>query len=250
MNKTNKKKTTKIKKQSKKKPPLKRHPTLHRRLQQQRYEPPCLRFTPTAWAKLQYLCHRGDTEIGGFGITPPPPDEPDDQLLIEEFFVPMQQTTAVTVAFDDESVADFFEDQFTAGRSPEQFGRVWIHTHPGNCPNPSSVDEETFARVFGGCDWAVMFILACGGKTYARLRFNTGPGGTVLLPVEVDCQQPFAGSDHEAWEAVYLERVHEQEAHSLMLGEWDLDEANDSFELIDELGLYEEVELSEQGDFL
>ena len=47
---------------------------------------------------------------------------------------------------------------------------------PDDCPSPSSVDEETFARVFGGCDWAVMFILARGGATYARLRFNTGPG--------------------------------------------------------------------------
>ena len=239
------KKTTKIKKQSKKKRPHKRHPSFQRRLQQQRYEPPRLRFTPSAWAKLHFLCHRGDTEIGGFGITPP-----EDQLLIDEFFVPLQQTTAVTVAFDDESIADFFEDQVTAGRSPEQFGRIWIHTHPGNCPNPSSVDEETFTRVFGGCDWAVMFILARGGATYTRLHFNAGPGGTMELPVEVDYQQPFAGSDHKTWETEYLERVHEQQAHPLTPGMWDLDDFNNPFEFIDELDLFEEVELSEQGDFL
>ena len=81
---------------------------------QRRPESPRLRFTADAWAKLVHLCHRGDTEIGGFGITPP-----EDQLLINDFFVPQQQTTAVTVSFDDESVADFFEDQVTAGRSPE-----------------------------------------------------------------------------------------------------------------------------------
>jgi len=212
---------------------------------QRRPDSPRLRFTADSWAKLIHLCHRGDTEIGGFGIT-----TPEDQLLVNEFFVPTQQTTAVTVSFDDESVADFFEDQVTAGRSPEQFGRIWIHTHPGNCPRPSSVDEETFARVFGGCDWAVMFILARGGATYARLRFNTGPGGTMELPVEVDFQQPFIASDHDAWEAEYLKRVHEQQAHPLMSAEWGLDDCNNPFELIDELGLYEEVELSEQGDYL
>jgi len=95
-----------------------------------------------------------------------------------------------------------------------------------------------------------MLILARGGATYARLRFNTGPGGTMELPVEVDFQQPFAGSDHDAWEAEYLERVHPQQAHPLMSAHWDLDDCNHPFELIDELGLYEEVELSEQGDFL
>lgn len=155
----------------------------------------------------------------------------------------------MTVAFYDESVADFFEDQVVAGRSPEQFGRIWIHTHPGNCPSPSSVDEETFARVFGGCDWAVMFILARGGATYARLRFNTGPGGSMEIPVEVDFHQAFAGSDHATWEDAYLDRVHEQQTHPLMAAKWDLDDSNNPFDYIDELDLYEEVELSELGDY-
>lgn len=163
-------------------------------------------------------------------------------LLVEDLFLPRQQTTAVTVAFDDESVADFFEDQVAAGRSPEQFVRIWIHTHPGDCPNPSSVDEETFARVFGGCDWAVMFILARGGATYARLRFNAGPGGAMEIPVEVDFHQPFAGSDHRAWEDTYQQQVHVQEAYPLIPGGWDLDESTDPFQLLDGLDLYGEVD--------
>jgi hypothetical protein len=199
---------------------------------------PRLRFTPAAWAKLVYLCHRGDTEIGGFGVA-----STDDLLLVDELFLPLQTTTAVTVAFDDESVADFFEDQVVAGRSPEHFGRVWIHTHPGNCPSPSTVDEETFTRVFGGCDWAVMFILARGGATYARLRFNAGPGGAMEIPVEVDYRSSFAGSDHPAWEAEYQANVHPQEAYPLTMGGWDADEITNPFELADELDLYDEVEL-------
>ena len=31
-----------------------------------------------------------------------------------------------------------------------------------------------------------MFILARGGATYARLKFRAGPGGAVLLPIQID----------------------------------------------------------------
>jgi len=94
-----------------------------------------------------------------------------------------------------------------AGRRPEQFARIWLHTHPGDSPQPSGTDEETFARAFGGCDWAVMFVIARTGKTYARLRFNTGPGGQISIPVEVDCTRPFGPSDQEAWEAEYKAHI-------------------------------------------
>ena len=48
-----------------------------------------------------------------------------------------------------------------------------------------------------------MFIIGRGGKTYARLRFNTGPGGQIVVPTEVDYSKPFTGSDHFAWESEY-----------------------------------------------
>ena len=133
-----------------------------RRLRDSRFtSQPVLRFTPTAWAKLQFFCHQGESEIGGFGVTPK-----DDLLLIEEFVTVKQTTTEVSVDFLDEAVADFFEAQVDLGRKPEQFARLWLHTHPGDGPTPSMTDEETFNRVFGRCDWAVMFILARTGKTY------------------------------------------------------------------------------------
>ncbi len=163
---------------------------------------PTLRFSPYAWAKLLYLRDRGDTEVGGFGIAPG-----DNVLCIEDVVLMRQQCTAVSVAFDDNSVADFFDRQVDAGRRPDQFARIWVHTHPGDCPRPSSVDEETFARVFGRSDWAVMFILAEGGQTYARLRFNTGPGGSLEIPVQVDFELPFPASDHVAWDDEYLANV-------------------------------------------
>ena len=48
-----------------------------------------------------------------------------------------------------------------------------------------------------------MFILARGGATYARLRFNAGPGGEVVIPVEVAYDRVFGGSDLATWLAEY-----------------------------------------------
>ncbi len=52
-----------------------------------------------------------------------------------------------------------------------------------------------------------MFILAKGGETYARMRFNVGPGGQAMLPVQVDCSTDFPASNHHAWEEEYLQHV-------------------------------------------
>lgn len=166
---------------------------------------PVLRFSPAAWAKLLFFRDAGAVEIGGFGIT-----APDDPLNIREFVTLKQEVSSVTVEFDDEAVADLFEDQVDRGLQPHQFARIWLHTHPGNSPHPSGVDEATFRRVFGGCDWAVMFILAQGGDVYARLQFNAGPGGSVEIPVEVDYATPFEAPDFEAWIDEYDRNVHER----------------------------------------
>ena len=159
---------------------------------------PTLRFSPPAWAKLLWCRDRGPTEISGFGIT-----SPEDRLRIEDFVLIPQQATPLYVAMSDEAVAEFFEEQVDQGRRPDQFGRIWIHTHPGNCPQPSVTDEETFQRVFGSCDWAVMLIVARGGQVYARLEWHVGPTGAIEVPVTADYRRPFAGSDEAAWQAEF-----------------------------------------------
>jgi hypothetical protein len=172
-----------------------------------------LRFTPTAWAKLQCLCHAGETEVGAFGLT-----SPEDLLLVQDILLVKQETSSVTVRFDDVAVADLFEDLVEQGHRPEEFGRIWAHTHPGSSPQPSSVDEETFDRVFGKCDWAVMFILATSGHTYARLRFGVGPGGMIEIPVRVDYSVPFGPSERDNWLLEYARCVHPVELAPAALG--------------------------------
>jgi proteasome lid subunit RPN8/RPN11 len=147
---------------------------------------------------------------------------------VEDVILVQQVCTVVSVAFDDTAVAEFFDEQIDAGRRPEQCGRIWIHTHPGDSAMPSSVDEETFHRVFGRSDWAVMAILACGGQSYARLRFSAGPGGEQQLPVEVDYQRPFPSADHPAWDREYRTCVQQAKSGSILD---DLDFFNDRMEL-------------------
>ncbi len=161
-----------------------------------------MRFSPTAWAKLVYFRDKSPNEVGGFGIT-----DPEDLLLVQDFVTVRQRVTGVSVKFDDAGVADFFDRQVDAGRKPEQFARIWCHTHPDMSPEPSATDEETFGRVFGGCDWACMLIVAMDRSIYCRLSFNVGPGGQVLIPVEVDYTAPFEASDHEGWDAEYAANV-------------------------------------------
>src|SRR5262245_4512078 len=100
--------------------------------------PTLLRFGPTAWAKLLFLRDAGDTEIGGFGITPP-----DDLLYVEDIRLVKQDCTWASAEFDDQSIADFFNDQVDEERQPEQFFRLFTHTHPGDSPEPSMTDEKT-----------------------------------------------------------------------------------------------------------
>jgi proteasome lid subunit RPN8/RPN11 len=165
---------------------------------------PRLRFSPTAWAKLLFLRDHGPTEVGGFGITPA---NHRHLLFVEDVRLVRQSCTALSVAFDDVAVAEFFDEQVDAGRRPEHFARIWLHTHPGESAQPSQVDELTFRRAFGACDWAVMFILARGGETYCRLRFRVGPGASFEIPVEIDFEREFVGSDSVAWSREYAATV-------------------------------------------
>jgi len=181
----------------------------------QKQQPPeCrLRFSPYAWAKLVFMRDQTDNEVGAFGIT-----RTNDLLFVEDIVIVKQKVSIVTVSFDDLAVADFFENQVDLGRKPEQFARLWLHTHPGSSPAPSLTDEDTFRRVFGSCDWSVMCILAQEGKTFARLHFKAGPSGDIHIPVCVDYSCEFAGSDMKAWQAEYKKNV-KQERRSLPMAE-------------------------------
>jgi proteasome lid subunit RPN8/RPN11 len=166
-----------------------------------RRESPQLRFTPYAWAKLRWCCHNSSDECGGFGITPNFPD------LVEDFVMLKQDVTSVTVEFEDTAVAEFLEDMVERGLQPHQCMRVWIHTHPNMNPTPSSVDEETFERVFGDCDYAIMFILSTKDTCYCRIQTNVGIPTEQKIGAAVDYSTSFGPSNEEAWKKEFDENV-------------------------------------------
>ena len=164
-------------------------------------------FTPYAWAKLLWFRYRSESEVSGFGVS-----SVDDPLYVVDFVTVKQTVTGVTTQMDDMGVADYFADMDEKGLQPCEYGRIWIHTHPGMGVTPSGVDESCFADVFGRCDWSIMMIV--GGEkgtqqVYCRLGFNVGPGTAVSLATEIDWTAEFSGSDYEAWEAEYKRNVTE-----------------------------------------
>lgn len=172
----------------------------------------CLTFAPLAWLKLQFFCHVGPTEVGGFGIA-----AKDDPLYVEDFVTVRQDVTQTTVRFDDNAVADFFDGCVDRGLPVERFGRLWCHTHPWASVTPSNMDEETFAGCFGHCHWSVMFILGRTGLTYARLALRVGPGAEIELPVTVDwsawpdCLAAGSGqweTHLQRWQAEFNDHIH------------------------------------------
>jgi hypothetical protein len=82
-----------------------KQPRLRTRLAEPLNNLPRLRFTPWSWAKLLHLRDAGLTEVGGFGIT-----DANDATLITDVRLVRQHCTSVTVAFCDDSVADFFDE--------------------------------------------------------------------------------------------------------------------------------------------
>ncbi|MBI9018702.1 MAG: hypothetical protein JEZ07_15720 [Phycisphaerae bacterium] len=173
-------------------------------------EEPQLRFTPYAWSKLIFMRDMTDNEVGGFGIT-----ATDDLLLVTDIVIIKQKVTVVTVNFDDIAVANYFEDMVDKGLKPEQFARIWIHTHPGFDPDPSGTDEQTFNRVFGNCNFSVMAIIAKKNKSYCRLHFNSGICCDINIPIKVDYEQGIDNKDIQIWEQIYKDNVAQEKVSNL-----------------------------------
>ena len=164
---------------------------------------PILQFTPYAWSKLLYMRDKGHTEVGGFAIT-----DPANALLVTDFKLVKQVCSSVSCDFEDIGVADHFDDMADACIHPENCGRIWVHTHPGNSATPSYTDHDTFTKCFGKCSWAIMFILAKGGAKFAQLRILNG-AKVFLFDINIDItyEHEFLATDYSKWNEEYLANV-------------------------------------------
>jgi len=180
--------------------------------------PDVLRFTPYAFAKMLYLRDKGSTEISGFALT-----DDGDPYLIVDFIMPEQECTGATTEMTSKGIVDLFDKlsgpaKFGGmGISPGRYGRVWIHTHPGFSSEPSGTDWATFREVFGDKDWAIMFIMGKGKEATCILRIEQVAGGHFRIPWEVDWDYEFPGSNFEAWDKEYDDKV---TAHTYVTRSW------------------------------
>lgn len=163
-----------------------------------------LRWSPTAWGKLLYFLHKGDTEVAGYGIT-----ETEDPLLVTDIKLVKQKCTEATFELDEEDSAVFMEEMDNRGLDPWQYSNILWHTHPGNCPNPSGTDEKNFDKNFSHPNWAIFFIIARGEETYCRIRHNTGPGVEAILKTDIDYSYEFDGINFKDLDKEYKEKVSE-----------------------------------------
>lgn len=165
-----------------------------------------IKFTPTAYAQILRVCQEAETEIGFWGIT-----DPDNPLLIVGLHMPKQACTVASCSFDETGIGESVEELSKLGLHVSQYGRVWIHTHPGNSPNPSGKDEQTFSEDFKGKPFAVMMILAKGGQWYARAKWDGSNVPLLSREIDVsvcwDCE--FEGSDWLEWTNELSEKVTE-----------------------------------------
>lgn len=161
-----------------------------------------LRFTPYAWAKILYMRDRGPTEVAGFCVT-----ITEDPLLVTDFFLVKQKCTETTFDLDIENVIDYRDKMMDQGVPPWACMNILAHTHPNNSPTPSGVDENNFVDAFSHPNWAIMFIVAKGGKTYCRLKVNVGPGVVKEIKVTIDWSTTFDSTDFAAWNMEYIENI-------------------------------------------
>lgn len=160
-----------------------------------------LKFKREVWDKLIYLRDKGNTEIGGYGIS-----DPDDPFLITDFVMVKQDAGPATVDFDDEGLTDHLIEFADKDVEPWQCTRCWIHTHPGNSAHPSGTDEVTFRDMFGEMSWGIMFILAKDSSYTCRMICKSEPVEVVFdLPVKV---LPYeTATEHPEWDAEYDDKL-------------------------------------------
>ena len=83
----------------------------------------------------------------------------DDPMYVTDFEFLLQECTSVKTDFDTDAQNEWMESKLIEGKNPENFARIWAHTHPGPSATPSGTDWDTFQEAMGEAAWGVMLIL-------------------------------------------------------------------------------------------
>ncbi len=130
-------------------------------------------FTATkdASEKLKFWIDMSFGEFGGFAVTA----DPNDRFKITDFIILPQTASGGHADLDNMAIAKYTCKMVKSGLQPNQFSRIWFHTHGGSGyfgPHSSTDDDNTFVRAFGQCDWSVMLIFNDAYSVYMELQNN------------------------------------------------------------------------------
>ena len=103
-------------------------------------------------------------------------------------------------------MSDYIEEM-SSKYSPAQCFRIFVHTHPGDCPKPSSTDWETFNSLMSSYPWFGMLIFAKNQDYYFYMKFTQGPGISADVDLEIDWGVPCQAVDFEHLESEYTKKV-------------------------------------------
>ncbi len=179
--------------------------------------PPQLVFSPLCFLKIQYLMHKGDHEVGGYGLA----SDPEKPLYLTDLLVPKQECSYAYVEFDTDDLQGMLMD--VAAKGLPNPG-VWVHTHPMSSAVPSFRDETTFDTMIG--PWSVMAIFAKGGASSARLQVRESLKFGMDIPVQIDWGSLSSGGKalfpttelRDEWEKTYHEKCTESSFGATIMG--------------------------------
>ena len=164
-------------------------------------------FTPYSFSKIVYMRDKGATEVGGFCVS-----LQENPGLVVDFHLVSQLCDSAYCEFTDDGMVEFNDEMAEAGYHPQEYSRMWLHTHPGTSANPSGLDEETFTKQFGGMDWSAMLIVARGGQTYGRIRYAVcnavdsiigSKDRDTTVDLAIDWSTEYTSTEHGQWDDEY-----------------------------------------------
>jgi DNA mismatch repair ATPase MutL len=88
-------------------------------------------FGEEAFNKLIWFRDRGGTEVGAMCET-----KADDPLYVIDLHFIKQECSSAYTEFDEEAQQDYLVDMTERGVHPNNFMRIWVHTHPGQSATP------------------------------------------------------------------------------------------------------------------
>jgi proteasome lid subunit RPN8/RPN11 len=137
-------------------------------------------------------------EVSLYGITE------SNSLVIKDFWIPYQFGTAVTTEFDEEKKVEEVDKLIQKGLDPNNFLKIWVHTHPKMSPNPSGTDIQTFKTKFNNLNWSIRLILGQNKQMTVKYQQNSPIPLELDLKTEIDFSN-FKGFGIEEQTALLLE---------------------------------------------